>query len=321
MAPQNSGEVQAAEGGNGRNGEKKRGSSKDMVAALDKRVAKLEKSVREVKETRGDEESHSSLVETLEGKIKEELENLLSEMYDKLDDRDNSLQAQIVAMKEEMTELKSELRIYQAAMKSGMLAEVAAPKPKIDAPRPNKFSGSRAAQDVDNFIWGLEQYFRVSGIDDDTTKVNRASIYLTNVALLCWRRMFDEEEYDTLPFKTWKDFQYEFKKHFYPKNAQQEARLKVRNLKHDGTILEYVRKFTELKLQLSSLSEDEGYFDFMNGLQKWAKMELRRMEDKDLSSALSTTEDIAEFENRKPESSKPKLKFKSSGGGDRGQGN
>ncbi|GMJ10676.1 hypothetical protein HRI_004736800 [Hibiscus trionum] len=55
----------------------------------------------------------------------------------------------------------------------------------------------------------------------------------------------------------------------------------------------------------------------MNELQKWAKMELRRMGVKDLSSALFTTEDIAEFENKKPESSKPKLKFKSSGGGDK----
>ncbi|GMJ10675.1 hypothetical protein HRI_004736700 [Hibiscus trionum] len=93
MAPQNSGEVQIAKGVADRNGEKKRGSSKDIISALDKKGAKLEESVREVKETRGDEESHSSLVETLEGNIKEELENLLSEMYDKLDDRDNSLQA------------------------------------------------------------------------------------------------------------------------------------------------------------------------------------------------------------------------------------
>ncbi|GMJ01235.1 hypothetical protein HRI_003792700 [Hibiscus trionum] len=248
MAPQNSGEVQTSEGVSGRNGDKKRGGSKDKAAALDKRVANPDDSVKEVEETQSDEESCSVLVKAIEGKIRDEVENLLGELYDKLDGRDNSLEAEIVSMKEEMKELKNELRIYQVALKSGMLAEVVAPKPKVDAPRPSKFSGSRVAQDVDNFIWGLEQYFCVTGIDDDTTKVNTAFVYLIDVALLWWRRRCDEGEDNTIPSKTWKDFMFEFKEHFYPKNAQHEARLKMRQLKHDGTITEYVRKFTELKL-------------------------------------------------------------------------
>ncbi|GMI70619.1 hypothetical protein HRI_000731200 [Hibiscus trionum] len=152
MAPQNSGEVQTGEGVTGRNGDKKRGSSKEKVAALDKRVASPEDSARKVEETRGDEESRSDLIKSIEGNIRDEMENLLGELYDKLDGRDNSLEVEIVSMKEEMKELKNELRIYQAALKSGMLAKVVAPKPKIDALRPSKFSGSRVAQDVDNFI-------------------------------------------------------------------------------------------------------------------------------------------------------------------------
>ncbi|KAL4342172.1 hypothetical protein GQ457_08G028120 [Hibiscus cannabinus] len=206
-------------------------------------------------------------------------------MYEKLDSRDNSLESEVTTLKAEMKELKNELFIYQAALKSGFVAKVAAPKPKIDAPRPRKFSGSRLAQDVDNFTWGLEQ---------------------------C-----DEGEDNTVPFKTWKDFQFAFKEHFYPKNSQQEARAKMRQLQHDGTILEFVRKFTELKLQLLSLSEDEGYFDFTNGLQKWARMELEHRDATDLSKALIIAETLAPYENKKSEPTKPKPKFKGNWGGDK----
>ncbi|KAL4368760.1 hypothetical protein GQ457_05G024170 [Hibiscus cannabinus] len=282
MAPQNS---TLAEGVTCHNGEKKRGSSKDLPTVLEKRDVRLEESRKGDNETQDDEGSRTELIRAIEGKIREEVENLLGEMYEKLDSLENSLESEVATMKTEMKELKNELRIYQAALKSGMLAEVAAPKLKIDTPRPSKFSGSRLAQDIDNFIWGLEQYFRVMGEDN------------------------------TIPFKTWKDFQFAFKEHFYPKNAQEDARAKMRQLKHDGTILEYVRKFTELKFQLPSLNEDEGYFDLKNGLQKWARLELVRREVTDTSKALI----VAEFENQKSEPTKPKAKFKGDWGGDKGK--
>ncbi|KAL4325712.1 hypothetical protein GQ457_11G032710 [Hibiscus cannabinus] len=220
-------------------------------------------------------------------------------------------------MKAEVKELKNELRIYKAALTSGLLPEVAAPKPKVDAPRPSKFSGSRKAQDIDNFIWGLEHYFQVSGIEEDKTKVCTASNYLTDVALLWWRVRCDEGEDGTIPFKTWKDFHFAFKEYFYPKNAQEDARAKMRQLKHDGTILEYVRKFSELKLQLPGLSDAEGFFDFKNGLQKWARLELARRDVTDLAKALSVAASLVEFENQKSEPFKPKPKFKGNWGGDR----
>ncbi|KAL4301786.1 hypothetical protein GQ457_10G014340 [Hibiscus cannabinus] len=195
MAPQNSIE---AEGVTGHNGEKKR-----------------RKSRKGDNETQDDEGSWIELIRAIEGKIREEVENLLGEMYEKLDSRDNSLESEVAAMKAEMKELKNELRIYQAALKSGTLAEVSSLEPRIDAPRPRKSN---------------------------------------------------EGKDNTIPFNTWKDFQFAFKEHFYPKNAQKEAWAEMRQLKHDGNLIEYVRKFTELKLQLLSLSEDEGYFDFKNGL-------------------------------------------------------
>ncbi|KAK8593894.1 hypothetical protein V6N12_045967 [Hibiscus sabdariffa] len=106
MAPQN---FTGVEGVSGHNGEKKRGSSRDVLAALEKRVIRLEESLNEDKETQDGEESRSELIRTIEGKIREEVENLLGEMYERLDGRDNSLEAEVTSMKEEIKELKTEL--------------------------------------------------------------------------------------------------------------------------------------------------------------------------------------------------------------------
>ncbi|KAK8985762.1 hypothetical protein V6N11_021615 [Hibiscus sabdariffa] len=92
MAPQNSTGV---EGVSGHNGEKKRGSSKDVLAALEKIVVRLEESLNEDKETQDGEESRSELIQTIEGKIREEVENLLGEMYGRLDGQHNSLEAEM----------------------------------------------------------------------------------------------------------------------------------------------------------------------------------------------------------------------------------
>ncbi|KAK8985068.1 hypothetical protein V6N11_076760 [Hibiscus sabdariffa] len=91
MAPQNS---IVAEGVAGHNGEKKRGSSKDVLAALERRVVRLEESRRDENEALDDEGSRTELMNAIQGKIREEVENLLGEMYDKLDGRDNSLESE-----------------------------------------------------------------------------------------------------------------------------------------------------------------------------------------------------------------------------------
>ncbi|MBA0638152.1 hypothetical protein Godav_024662 [Gossypium davidsonii] len=89
------------------------------------------------------------------------------------------------ALKEEIAELKGELTIYKAVLGNGGLAAIAL-KPNIDVPKPKEFKGSRSTRDVDNFLWGIEQYFRAKGITEDVTKVTTVAMYLSDVALLWW---------------------------------------------------------------------------------------------------------------------------------------
>ncbi|MBA0741669.1 hypothetical protein Gogos_014804 [Gossypium gossypioides] len=75
----------------------------------------------------------------------------------------------VIALKEEINELKGELKIFKAAVGNRMLAS----KPKqqvMDVPKPKAFKGARSTSEVDNFLWAMKQYFCVMSIEDDATK-------------------------------------------------------------------------------------------------------------------------------------------------------
>ncbi|KAE8694779.1 hypothetical protein F3Y22_tig00110773pilonHSYRG00015 [Hibiscus syriacus] len=234
---------------------KKRGSSKDVVASFEQR--------------------------SVEDVLREETQTLIYDLTETVDERTRGLENMYLAMRaemmREMKELKRELLVYKAAVLNGVTGEAQAPRPRIDIPKPKEFKGSRTAQDVENFIWGMEQFFRGMGIGDDATKVNVASNYLADAAMLWWRHRCSEM---TDSVGTWEEFVGELKEHFYPKNAN----------------------FTEIKMQIPDLGESEGFFAFMDGLQRWAKLEIQRRGVKTLSKALDEAEAIAPFEVKKTDS-------------------
>ncbi|KAL3746945.1 hypothetical protein ACJRO7_015821, partial [Eucalyptus globulus] len=92
---------------------------------------------------------------------------------------------------------------------------------------------------------------------------------------------YDEVRRGADPVCTWDDFVREFRDYFFPEFAQQEAHSKLHCLKQRGAIQEYVKEFTELKLQIHNLSEEEALGAFMDGLKPWAQLELKR---RDVSS-------------------------------------
>ncbi|KAE8716635.1 Protein NRT1/ PTR FAMILY 3.1 [Hibiscus syriacus] len=301
---------------------KKRGSSKDIVASFEQRVGRLEDRYNEVQETQDSVESRLEKVESVEDVLREETQALISELTENVDDRTRGLESMFLAMRaeimREVKELKSELLVYKAAVLNGVTGEAQAPRPRIDVPKPKEFKGSRTAQDVENFIWGMEQFFSGMSIGDDTTKVNVASNYLTDVAMLWWCRRCSEI---TKPIGTWEEFVGELNEHFYPKNDVLEARAKLKQLKHDRSILEYVKNFTEIKMQIPDLGESEGYFAFMDGLQRWANMEIQRRGVTELSKALDAAEAIAPFEVKRTDSLQSRSKPKGNSGGEKAKGN
>ncbi|MBA0644697.1 hypothetical protein Goklo_028824 [Gossypium klotzschianum] len=57
----------------------------------------------------------------------------------------------VAALKEEINELKGELKIFKAAIGNGMLASKLKPH-AMDVPKLKMFKGERSASEVDNFL-------------------------------------------------------------------------------------------------------------------------------------------------------------------------
>ncbi|XP_062075961.1 uncharacterized protein LOC133780099 [Humulus lupulus] len=190
---------------------------------------------------------------------------------------------------------------------------------KIEIPKPKTFGGARNAKEVDNFIWGLSQYFEATNITDEAVKIRTSAMYLSDTAMLWWRRRHGEIGRKLCVMDSFEDFKRELKKQFYPENALDDAKGQLRRLKQTGGIREYVRDFTTLILEVPSTTEEDSQFNFIDGLQQWAKVELRRRNVQDLSSAIAVAESLTDYTSK--ESSRPKetKTFVSprSGGGER----
>ena len=142
---------------------------------------------------------------------------------------------------------------------------------RVEVLKPHGFSGKRDAKELDNFLWHMERYFEAIALTDKTTKVRTATLYLTDIATLWWRRRFADMEKDICTIETWKDFKREIKKQFYPEDMAYMARKNMRRLKHIGSICNYVKEFSSLMLEVSNVTEEEFLFNFMDNLQGWAK--------------------------------------------------
>ncbi|XP_040937957.1 uncharacterized protein [Gossypium hirsutum] len=292
---------------------RKASRSRDILSALEDRVVTLESSTGDIKERVEDVDDR--LHDGLQS-MQEQLKEYVTDNMKQLTGRDDAIEAMVVALKGEIVELKGELTIYKVALGNGGLA-AAAPKPNIDVPKPKEFKGIRSARDVDNFLWGIEQYFCAKGITEDVTKVTTAAMYLSDVALLWWRRRSTDVRRGGSEIGTWEEFRCEFKAQFYPEYAEDEARARLRRLAQQGTVREYVQEFSELMLQISDMGEKEAFFSFMDGLKPWAKQELQRRGVQELTKAMSVAESLAEFGGRKDNFNYSKPRLKGNSGGDK----
>ena len=89
---------------------------------------------------------------------------------------------------------------------------------------------------------------------------------------------------------TWDNLKSELHSQFFFENVEILARRKLRELKHTGTIREYVKQFAGLMLDISDMTEKDKIFSFVEGLKSWARTELYEQRVQDLVSAYATAE-------------------------------
>ncbi|GJR42479.1 putative retrotransposon gag domain, aspartic peptidase domain protein [Tanacetum coccineum] len=197
---------------------KKRGTSKDVVASLDQRVAGVETSMAELKNQE----------EGLEG-----------------------LDSDFTSMREDfrvaLNTLSGDLKREIHGLRDSFMGEIT----KIRKEFGDEWREARA---VDDFLWDMEQYLEGVNVVDDASKIMMATRYLKDTAALWWRSRYGDIERGTETIDTWAEFVADFKKQFYPKNTKNEAKSRLRKLKQSGTIREYVKEFTTLVLEIPELS-------------------------------------------------------------------
>ncbi|KAK2996795.1 hypothetical protein RJ639_026183 [Escallonia herrerae] len=153
-----------------------------------------------------------------------------------------------------------------------------ASRPRV--PEPKSYGGARDAKEVENFLFDIEQYFRVIRVDSEATKVSMATVYLVGDAKLWWRKKYAEIEDGSCVINTWDVLKQELKSQFFLENTAFNARKALLECKHTGSVREYCQALSALMLDISDMSAVDRLFFFMEGLKPWARTELnRRQED------------------------------------------
>ncbi|GJY21981.1 putative retrotransposon gag domain, aspartic peptidase domain protein [Tanacetum coccineum] len=242
---------------------------------LVQRVRGVETSMAELKNQVEGLEGLDSNFASMREDFREALNTLSGDLKRELHDLRDSFMGEITKIREEFGEEVSTL--HQTI--ENLQADVAGVVCKARA--------------VDDFLWEMEQYLEGVNMVDDTFKIKMATRYLKDTAALWWRRRYGDIERGTATIDTWAEFVADFKKQFYPENAKNEAKSRLRKLKQSGTIREYVKEFTTLT-------------------------ELERRGVQDLSTAIAQAEALIDFSTRR-DSSKPKDKKvnQEKGGGDK----
>ena len=111
-------------------------------------------------------------------------------------------------------------------------------------------------------------------------------MYLTGDAKLWWRTRSSDDATASRPkIKRWEILKKELKDQFLPMNTAWMARDSLKKLKQTGSVIDYVKEFSSLILDIKDMSEVDKLFNLMFGLQGWAQIELRRQGVQDLPSA------------------------------------
>ncbi|KAA0041284.1 uncharacterized protein E6C27_scaffold128G002760 [Cucumis melo var. makuwa] len=124
-------------------------------------------------------------------------------------------------------------------------------------------------------------------------KVPKPDIDNGDSAQLWCRRKYADQGENAL--HSWEQFKTELRKHFVPHNAEIESRGKLHPLRHTDSILDYVKEFTTLMLEIGDLPEKEALFQFKYGLKDWAKIELDHRNVQTLDDAIAVVETLVDY--------------------------
>lgn len=101
----------------------------------------------------------------------------------------SDLASLIVFFKTNLQAMEDDLVVVKMAVRISPTWAEPLHKAKVLEPKP--FVGARVAKELENFLWDVEQYFKVVHTPDEE-KVTLINMYLTSDAKLWWRTRDDD---------------------------------------------------------------------------------------------------------------------------------
>ncbi|KAE8699135.1 Flowering locus K-like proteiny domain [Hibiscus syriacus] len=231
------------------------------------------------------------------GMISEDRVRVIELAQAQLSEALNELKAEaqnaISSVLESFDELKAQVNLIQLAV-GNLGSGIVDKSQRVKVPGPQRFGGTRDAKELENFLFDMEQYFKVMQANSEEDKVSMASMYLAGDAKLWWRSKFVD---GVCSINTWDDLRKELKKTFFPENVEYNARKKLRGLTQTGTVCEYVREFATLMLDIRDMAENDKMFYFLEGLKPWARTEIQRQRVEDVTEAMNAAERLSDYTN------------------------
>ncbi|KAF3781161.1 hypothetical protein EJ110_NYTH37170 [Nymphaea thermarum] len=160
----------------------------------------------------------------------------------------------------------------------------------VDVQRPAKYKGTRDSREIDNFLFQVEYYLDLQGIVGDDLQINTAAMLLEGDVVAWWRRKMLDIQKEICTIDTFDDFQRELRTYFMPPNTTRHAYRMVGELKHTGSLRDYVRAYQRLMLDVPDMQEQDKLNWFILGLQSWAQSEVKMSNPKTLEDAYVVAE-------------------------------
>ena len=205
-----------------------RAKSRDILASMEARLARVEEGASNMEARLDDMDQRIDGLEAedaeLQGAVRESLNKLEASYRKDLEELRAELTAEVGRVRDvyerqinnvlaQLEEARTDVIMCKKALAAGpATTSVSTGAHRVEVPKPRSYAGARNAREVDNFLWGLEQYLGATGVVEDDAKVQTAELYLSDTAMLWWRRRQEDIRRGTCTIKTFEEFKAELKR-------------------------------------------------------------------------------------------------------------
>ena len=114
---------------------------------------------------------------------------------------------------------------------------------------------------------------------------------LTNRSFLWWQRCIKDGKSSS----TWDKFQRALRKAFVPANADFHTRSVLRRLTQKVSLAAYIAQFQRLTLEVDSLSPEDLFHNFVDGLEPKIRDDVHKYNAKSLQDAITYVERVGDL--------------------------